>query len=234
MSKLQSPKSPNLWKRHVECVLRVMTGALKRLHERLEIPDKEKELDRCLYFDARVEYFHLPHDKRPNGFNLILKPENPPDIESDIGQEWTLKIPDFKWRLCNNLATSPNELTMDFDIESKRLGKPTSPSWILNREYVENGIFRFILATHRYGNRVDSGLMIGYIQTMIPMDIIKEVNQYIKERDKNNIPLLSFKEEDFQKKKIAQSFQFIKKRSFNPYSFTLYHLWIDLRRNRYS
>jgi len=231
MSKLQRPKYSNLWKRHVECVLRVMAGALKRLSERLELPDKEEGLDRWLYLDAREEYLHLPDDKRPNNFNLISKSENPPREESDIGEQWTLTKPDFKWRLCNNLATTPNELAMDFDIESKRLGKPTSPSWILNREYVESGIARFILATHRYGNGVDSGLMIGYIQTMTPMDILKKINRHLREYTPKKIPILSFRKADFEENKIAKTSQLIKKRCFPPVQFTLYHLWIDLGSN---
>ncbi|MBN1900352.1 hypothetical protein JW926_03390 [Candidatus Sumerlaeota bacterium] len=231
MSKLQRPKDSNLWKRHVECVLRVISGALIRLHKRCDLPDREEDLDRFLYLDAKIEYSNLSSDKRPSGFNLIQKSENTPSKESDIGEEWTFKRPDFKWRLCNDLANTTDELTMDFDIESKRLGKPTSPNWILNREYVENGISRFILSTHKYGNGVDSGLMIGYIQTMIPMDILKEVNQYITEQSKNNMPSISFREEYFEKNKIAQTSQFIKRRCFPPPCFTLYHLWIDLRSN---
>lgn len=231
MSRQHRPEPANLWKRHVECVLRVISGALKRLRKRYNLPYREEDVDRFLYFDTREEYAKLPYDKRPNGFHLSPKSENTPSKESDIGEKWTLTKPDFKWRLCNNLATTPDELTMDFDIESKRLGKPTSPGWILNREYVEKGIARFILATHRYGNGVDSGLMIGYIQTMIPMDILKEVNQHITGKDKNNIPLLSFREEDFEKNKIAQTSQFIINRCFPPPCFTLYHLWIDLRSN---
>jgi hypothetical protein len=231
MSRQYSPEPLNLWKRHVECVLRVISGALKRLHKRYNLPDREENLDSFLYFCSREEYAKLPYDKRPNGFHLSPKSENTPSNESDIGEEWTFKKPDFKWRLSNDLAATADELTMDFDIECKRLGKPTSVGWILNREYVENGIARFILPTHRYGNGVDSGLMIGYIQTMIPMDILKEVNQHIMEQDKNNIPVLSFREEDFEKNKIVQTAQFIKKRCFPPPCFTLYHLWIDLRSN---
>jgi len=231
MSKLQRPKESNVWKRHVECVLRLMKGALKRLRNRYKLPDREEDLDRFLYFDARKEYANLPNDKRPCGFNLTQKSENTPLNEYDIGKKWTLKKPDFKWRLCNNLATTPNELAMDFDIESKRLGKPTSPSWILNHEYVENGIARFILATHRYGNGVDSGLMIGYIQTMTPMDILKEINRYLREYTPKKIPILSFRKADFEENKIAETSQLIKKRCFPPDQFTLYHLWINLGSN---
>ena len=85
-----------------------------------------------------------------------------PIINTEIKGGKIKKRPDFTCNLCNTITESPDNYVLPFHVECKRLGKPTSPAWILNKNYVENGIKRFDSSEHEYGKRANSGLMIGY------------------------------------------------------------------------
>ncbi|HUT24636.1 MAG TPA: hypothetical protein VM492_09865 [Sumerlaeia bacterium] len=231
MSNRPLPGAKDLWRKHVGSVLRVMIGALERLRRETDPPCEEEALDRILYLRAREEYFTLPVRQRPQSFNLTQQALKSPEEDTGATEEWVRKKPDFKWRIQNDLAATPRDLTMDFDIETKRLGKPTSRSWVLNREYVEKGICRFLLPTHRYGNEVDAGAMIGYVQTMAPTEVLAEVNQYLQKAAQEGLPDFSFDPNDLVAKRILETSQSLCRRQVSPPRFTLYHLWVDLRKN---
>jgi hypothetical protein len=114
---------------------------------------------------------------------------------------------------------------IDFHIECKRLGSPTSSKWKYNEKYVKNGIFRFISDRFYYGVDRENGAMVGYIEDMEFDDIFKEVNQTIDTQLK--IEKLA-KATDWQEKSTTQlhhSFD----RPFPKSPFKLHHFWIDLR-----
>ena len=56
------------------------------------------------------------------------------------------KKPNFQWSITNTSESSPERSSKQFFIEYKRLGKPLG-SWILNKNYVQHGIKRFIDAS---------------------------------------------------------------------------------------
>ena len=63
-------------------------------------------------------------------------------------------------------------------MECKKIGSPTSSSWILNENYIVNGSKRFDSSIHEYGKRASSGLMIGYKISMSHRAILREVNKF--------------------------------------------------------
>lgn len=231
MSRPPLPSPQLLWERHVERVLGVLCLALEWLHAEKNLPAAEERIDRRLYLKARDAYHSLPISKRPQSFALQPKAEQTPVEEQDVDEGWIRKKPDFKWRMHNDRAATPQELTRDFDIESKRLGNPTSPRWVLTRQYVVSGIVRFLSTTHRYGNGVDAGAMIGYVQDSQPSGILAEVNSYIRETTGHAIPGVCFPRDDFRAEPVMRTHQELARREVHPSHFLLHHLWVDLRSN---
>lgn len=133
--------------------------------------------------------------------------------------------PDFTCKLTNPFARSANEYEIPFHVECKRLGFPTSPSWILNKNYVINGIERFDSRSHEYGKRAPSGMMVGYIINMSPEVILDEVNTHQKYHCAVN-PDIEF---ELVKDKVQQYHQKLNRRNLKPELFKLVHLWVDLR-----
>lgn len=224
------PSPQVLWERHVERVIRVLFLALERLHAHKGIPVGEEELDRLLYVTIREVYHHLPKPERPQSIaELAGKGEQTPVDPQDVNTDWVRKRPDFKWRMQNNLAVSPQELTKDFDIESKRLG-----TGVLTKKYVVNGINRFISGSHRYGNGVNDGAMIGYIQDSQLVDVLNKVNSYIAKAGKGShtMPPISFPVSDHLAQPVTTARQKLARVHVRPCDFTLHHLWVDLRGNQ--
>ena len=231
MSRRRVPDPQLLWERHVERVLRILCLALERLHAEKGLPVAEKQLDRWLCLKARDAYHSLGVSERPLSFGLHPKAEQTPADEQHVDEEWVGKKPDFKWRMQNDLAATPRELTRDFDIESKRLGRPTSRGWVLAKQYVVEGIVRFLSASHRYGNGVDAGAMIGYVQDSLPSEILAEVNRHIGRRTEHAIPTIRFPGDDYGTEPVMRTRQELARSEVDPSRFILHHLWVDLRRN---
>lgn len=219
-----------LWQRHEELILGVFIRALKMLHLEKNLPDAENRINETLYLKARLAYFKLPSKQRPAFFGLFLEPQNQPQTEDDVGEKFLLKKPDLKWRLENKLDPNPNTAIKDYDIECKRLGKPLRKDRVLNEDYVENGILRFLNIEHSYGRGVKFGAMIGYVQNMELDPVTKEVNQYIAQVKKHKIPPIKFPATGFSQEKIVNTTQQLERTEVLPAKFNLRHVWVDLRR----
>ncbi len=226
MRSAEIPTSRALWLRHVERVQYVLFLALQRLRAEQGLPLHEEQLDERLYLKARDVYYALKATERPQAFNLFPKGKHSPVQEADLDEEWLRKQPDFKWRMQDDSAVSREGLTKDFDIESKRLGTPTSQTWVLTEQYVISGITRFLSSSHRYGNNVNDGAMIGYIQDWDVAGILGEVNQQVTAQTEYSIPTLRFSN---HKQTVIQTRQTLKRSEVVPSSFCLHHLWVDLR-----
>ena len=209
-------------------VLKVLLLALEKLRDEKNLPRIEEDVDRRLSLKAREVYRSLKPKDRPQGFNLTSKAEPFPAEAADLHEDWVRKRPDFKWRMQDDSALSPEALTKDFDIESKRLGKRTSPSWVLTRNYVTEGIIRFLSESHRYGNNASDGAMIGYVQDWDVNEILADVNHYIRAQKLYAIPPMRFNRD---RKAVIQTRQSLKRSEFAPSSFCLHHLWVDLVHN---
>ena len=102
----------------------------------------------------------------------MYEANNQPDADDSIRAKREYKRPDFQWGICDTNETNPERMDKFYTLEAKRLGSPSSSQWILNKNYILNGINRFILVEWGYGKSVSSGAMIGYIQNMELKEIL--------------------------------------------------------------
>ena len=223
------PSASMLWQRHEELILGVFVCALKMLHLEKNLPDAENRINETLCLKARLAYFALPSKQQPASFGLFMESQNQPQTEDDVGEKFLLKKPDFKWRLENKLDPDSHTAIRDYDIECKRLGKRVN-NWVLNENYVKNGILRFLKIEYSYGKGMTLGAMIGYVQNMEFDTITKEVNQYIAQVKKHNIPPIKFPANGFSQGKIVGTTQQLERTEVLPSKFNLSHVWVDLRR----
>lgn len=228
------------WRDHEERVIEAIVlglsllrsdAGLKRLENELKLPDKRKPEDKIStvlqwYFNKATR--QLWHKSGPFTFPKSQLPKSPnPYNRSTASISRERKKPDFKWGLVDHTCEDELKGDRDFDIECKRLGKPTSSSWRLNKQYVQDGIRRFITNEHRYGEDESSGAMIGYIENMEFDDILYEVNAEIAASIKP-IPQLSQSDEGWQEyatSRLDHEFD----RPFPQSPFHLWHFWVDLR-----
>lgn len=166
-------------------------------------------------------FFYCLKDIFQPQYNITPLPEFKIQSETDTPYHPSEeKEPDFSLELNDDLNES-----VFFHIECKRLGSPTSSSWIYNEEYVQNGIYRFTTKDYHYGIKSKNGAMVGYIEDMEFDDILNEVNQTIENQLK--IEKLT-KQTDWQEKSTTQLHHNFE-RPFQISPFTLHHFWIDLR-----
>ena len=229
MSTNKLPSASILWQRHEELILGVFIRALKMLRLERNLPDAENRINETLYLKAKRAYFKLPLIQRPAFFGLFLEPQNQPQTEDDVGEEFLLKKPDLKWRLENKSDPNPAMAIRDYDIECKRLGKPLRRDRVLNEDYVRNGILRFLNVKHSYGKGMTFGAMIGYVQSMEFKDILKEVNQCITQIQTHKIPLIKFSAKK-NSTEIIETAQKLYRTEISSSSFNLRHIWVDLRK----
>lgn len=216
------PSFPALWQKHESVYIRIFTLALTRLAE--ECADKSNE---DIISENLCPILNTICFEESRKYNCEIRTpdwEKPiqPITEDELKNGRSKMRPDFTCKLTNAFAQNPNEHEIPLHIECKRLGIPTSPNWIYNKNYVINGICRFDSRKHEYGKRALSGIMIGYILNMDPELILDEVNSNQKE-------YYSAIEFNFIKKKVWQSNQKLNRRNVMPKIFELIHLWVDLR-----
>ncbi len=73
--------------------------------------------------------------------------------------------------------------------------------------------------------------MIGYVQSMSDVDLLKEVNGHAKAR---TIPSLSKAATAWAAKTVTQLGQDPLARDFDPTPIQLHHLWLDLRQMTFT
>lgn len=234
------------WQAHEERVIAAIllglsylqsADGVKRLKDELSLPDKRKPEDKistvlAWYFNkATRQLWREKRNGKRCGPSTVPKSQLPkasnPHDRSVASIDRERKKPDFKWGFVDHSCEDQLKGDRDFDIECKRLGKPTSSSWKLNRQYVQDGIRRFITDEHRYGEDESSGAMIGYVENMGLVDILNEVNGAIIENSEP-IPPLSSDTGDWQEQDTIR-FDHVLIRPFPVSPFHLWHFWIDLR-----
>ena len=217
---------PNLftldtWGHHENSVLEVFHCALLRLAAESELPEREDELSRKLLSHVRSENYRLIDEGRGRQSNFYYECANQPVVEDKerAGREW--KRPDFTCGLVDAQAG----VDLFFVLECKRLGRPSSSGWILNENYTNYGVLRFVDPDWGYGEGAASGAMIGYVQTMSQDDILKEVNAYAAKID---VPTIRNEADNWIERGVTRLNQRLD-RSTSPSPFRLEHLWIDIR-----
>ena len=213
------------WQRYNSDIIKVILEALSILRTRDGLITNEVDLTRKLFFCFKRAAYNL-------GLNYHLPtPEgnNPPYEDDEQRAKREDKRPDFYWQFCDNSVNDPKWCDRRFVLECKRLGYPksSSPKWVLNQNYVQHGIDRFLTEEHQYAKGDETGAMIGFIESMEFDVILHEVNTNIVSHN-SSIPPLSLSEKGWQ----FDSISILKHtliRTFPISPFQLLHFWLDIR-----
>ncbi len=227
---MSTPRAPtifdkDLWVPGEERVLDLCTRSLRKLCDCPNVSTAtEPEINRKLFLCMTQANRDLLAIGR--GFDHLPQPEaaNLPDPSDERRADWERKIPDFQWQIIDHLAPA-RESVRSYVIECKRLGSPPRRDWILNKEYVANGMCRFANESHRYGHRCPSGAMIGYMQSMSFQSILSEVNKHARTCAVGELAPIPGASCDDTVKRL----QSLLCRAFPVSPFHLRHLWVDLR-----
>ena len=227
---MSAPRTPtifdkDLWAEREERVLDLCARSLRKLRDCPGLnKEREIEINRKLFMcmlEANRELVAVG-----KGFDYVPQPEsaNLPDPQGERCVAWEFKVPDFQWQIIDHLAPA-RESARCYTIECKRLGSPPRRDWILNEEYVANGMCRFANESHRYGNRCRSGAMIGYMQSMSFDSILTEINEHARKRAVGDLTPAPSRSRDNAVNRLDSLIC----RSFPVSPFHLRHLWADLR-----
>lgn len=225
MARQSIPSLFSLWRNHETLYTGIFVMALQKLsEEKCDMTNEDTISEHlCLILNA------ICFEESRNNNCEIRTPdwEKPisPVTENELRGGKTGKRPDFTCKRTNPHAACAEEHEISLHVECKRLGSPTSAGWILNKNYVTDGIKRFDCRLHEYGKRVSSGMMVGYIISMSPEKILDEVNTHQKQHCPYN-PAIKFK---FVKRNVQQYRQKLNRKNLKPEVFQLIHLWVDLR-----
>jgi hypothetical protein len=215
------------WKRHVALYTEVFSSALKELAGRKAVTGDEDTISESLCPIFTQVCFRMSRDGKGEVREPVWEQPRQPVTDEELTGGKKRYRPDFTCSFYNDKASRPEDLTIPFHIECKRLGHPTSPSWNLNRNYVTDGMARFDSSEHQYGKRAPAGMMIGYIISMCPGDIENEVNDHRDVRLKH-FPRLSFA---WNTGYVHRTEQAITRQHVAPAKFSLTHIWADLSHN---
>jgi hypothetical protein len=221
-----SGKTRDIWANHEARVLEIFEFALKILQSEPSLPSQENELNRKLCFCVRRANRQLQAKNRGIDWPLFYEGNNQPDADDETRASREDKRPDFQWGVCDHQEPDPEKSDKYYTFECKRLGTPSSSSWVLNENYVLNGISRFINAEWGYGKSSRSGAMIGYIQNMNENDILIEVNNAALAASLTTIIL---SKDGWKIGDVSRLEQKLDRPDVPPTPFDLRHLWVDLR-----
>jgi len=224
MARRSLPPFAILWRRHENLYCEVFSVALLELSRKACISGDEDAISEMLCAILNRTCFEFAKSKGIDVRTPIWEGPVQPVSDEELKGGKIRKRPDFTCRCSNPFAVSSDEHEIPLHVECKCLGNPTSKSWNLNENYINNGIKRFDSVTHEYGKRSSSGIMIGYIISMKPSDILQEVNAHQKKLLPDH-PSISF---DFSSPPLFQTEQKIDRKNLLPKRFQLTHLWINL------
>ncbi|MFH1933453.1 MAG: hypothetical protein ABIN18_17905 [Pseudomonadota bacterium] len=224
MARRALPLFSNLWKRHETLYVHVFSIALAQLAiKACPLDDEDKISEQLCPFLSAVCFNESKKRNCEIGTPDWEKPIQP--VVNNELKDGKRKRPDFTCKCYNPFASCTEEHEIALHVECKLLGDPTSKNWILNENYTTRGIKRFDAKSHEYGKRAPSGLIIGYIISMEPEQIVCEVNNFQQKQFPNNTTL-SFQ---FNNPPVFKEKQNLKRKNVNPEIFQLIHLWVDLR-----
>jgi hypothetical protein len=207
------------WENWEKSVLEIFSMALRELLSRKPLPEEEKDLNRLLTIIVREcrRKWCLTNDMELPG-HPIFQAKGQPTTGDAVKKPKEDKIPDFTWGFTDYL----NGVDKNYHVECKRLKED---KYLYCREYVVNGMKRFVEEEWSYGFGCESGLMIGYIQGMEFKDILHWVNHYAKKHSFSPLNLRG----SWNKKSISRLENNLKRPKVPISPFKLAHLWVDLR-----
>jgi len=215
-----------LWANHERRVLNILTLALEMLREDGDLDINEDGLNRKLC--RRILRANRIFWDQGEGIPSIpmYEAHNQPDANDEERARREDKKPDFQWGLFDYSEPDLDKSAKIYVIECKRLGTPITKSWVFNKNYVKNGIIRFLKAEYGYGKSVSSGVIVGYIRSMDFQDILSEVNSCAEEE---SLPEIMLSSDEWNEEGVSRLEEELQRPEVSPSPFNLRHLWADLR-----
>lgn len=181
-----SLRSLNSWGKHTARFLAILERALELLQTETDLPSAEVELNRQLYFLLLLATGELyPTEEIAPSCEC----NNQPDADDEARATRERKRPDFQWIYRDRYEPNPQRSSKQFVVECKRLGTPLRSDRILNADYIEQGVWRFVASDSGYAKGFSSAAMVGYWQDMAADDILREVNEAASKRDVSRLNL---------------------------------------------
>lgn len=168
------------WGKFEKSILEVISLAIDELMKVDDFPLNENQLNRKFYKCLVTANYQLRKQEKGLDSPPFYEGNNQPHLDDKQRTKREFKKPDFQWSITDTSEPNPERSSKQFVLECKKLGKPSSRNWILNKNYVQHGIKRFINAEYGYGYGVKSSAMLGYIQNMCVNTILIEVNREVK------------------------------------------------------
>ena len=213
------------WENHERRVLAVLVLALQRLAANNTLPSKEDPLNRRLYFCILEAIRELSQQGVRFTTYPMYEASNQPDADDEERAARERKRPDFQFGYIDHQEPDARRSAKQYVVECKRLGDSGRASWVLNSNYVQNGVLRFFHAGHGYGKGGITGAMIGYVQNMSPESILEAVNEAAQ---KNDLPKLTLASREGWQHGDVNRLDHQFKRNVPPSPFAIRHLWLDL------
>jgi len=129
----------------------------------------ENDISRDLYFAIHEVVFSAKYNKQRLDVPTF-QANAQPSVKDKIKVKREDKCPDFLWSYFDYV----NRRRRDFHIECKRLRKEKNYHC---REYVNNGLNRYLDKEWSYGLDCEKGLMIGYVEELAIEECIAEIEQ---------------------------------------------------------
>lgn len=232
--------SIELWSSFVERIQGVLRAGLERLAADATAcgfgASCENDLNRELFFRVRriavaqkaglFAAVPRPALSREHTWNLapVYEANNQPSPDDRERTPREGKRPDFQWNFQDDQAEDLDRATRTYVVECKRLGQAIG-AWILNFNYVAQGVRRFVDASHLYGKDDSGGGMIGYVQSMDLNSIWAEVAQQLTDAGLAKLP----KPGPHVGSTVLHSASHDLTRTDACSPFRLHHFWVDLR-----
>ncbi|MFH1748242.1 MAG: hypothetical protein ABIG44_14500 [Planctomycetota bacterium] len=216
------------WHEHEKRVLEVVCLALADLQAAKQLPTDEPALNLALHHCLRRANVRLRRQDRDVQSLFVWEAQNQPLIDDETRAARKDKRPDFQNGFVNLQESDDDRASMFYTIECKRLGSRVG-QWVLNVNYVKEGVLRFVTEEHGYGKATPSGAMIGYVQSMELDDILGEVNVA---GEKLSLPPIVLTCGGWRQNDVSRLGHMLPRPASLQSPFNLRHLWVDLRQER--
>lgn len=213
------------WLRFETAVLDVFTEALSRLASEPVLTQGEESLNLRLFRLCKQVHHEQMRANKSMPFFILFDSTNQPEPDDEVRAARLRKRPDFGCALTNPQSADVEGSQVLYSIECKRLGNAIG-KWVFTSNYSRHGILRFCQAGHAYSKGTESAAMIGYVQNMADVDLLREVNTHAAVC---GVPSLSLAAKGWAARAVTRLMQGPLQREFDDRPLQLTHLWLDLR-----
>jgi len=166
----------NFWYNMQIAYLQVCRDSAFILHQKSLIEKKkytnEDDISRDFYFAIEEVVYSSNYIKQKLNLPTFQANSQPLAIDK-IKVKREDKRPDFMWSYFDYV----NRQRLDFHIECKRLRRDKNHHC---KEYVYNGVNRYLDKEWSYGLHCEMGLMIGYVEELIIEDCVAQIENNLK------------------------------------------------------